>query len=132
MENYITQRKQARVVHNETSVPGFVRAGVTQGSSLRPLLFLWYINDITDNLLNIAFLFVGDTSLSYSGTNSQTLQSNINNDLGILSQWSKRWLVDLNTKKTKALVISNIHVPSINIQFDGCKNSQTFGCNAGV
>jgi hypothetical protein len=31
----------------------------------------------------------------------------INNDLQILDQCAKTWLVDFNPKKTKALIISN-------------------------
>jgi hypothetical protein len=30
----------------------------------------------------------------------------MNNDLQILDQWAKTWLVDFNPKKTKALIIS--------------------------
>jgi hypothetical protein len=32
------------------------------------------------------------------------MQFGINNDLQILDQWAKTWLVDLNPKKTKALI----------------------------
>jgi hypothetical protein len=37
-------------------------------------LFLLYINDITDNLGNLARLFGDDTSLSYSGQNFVLMQ----------------------------------------------------------
>jgi hypothetical protein len=46
---------------------------------LEPLLFLLYINDITDNLGNLARLFADDTSLSYSGKNFDLMQIEINN-----------------------------------------------------
>ena len=52
-------------------------------------------------------LFVDDTSLSYSGKNFDLMQIEINNDLQILDQWAKTWLVDFNPRKTKALIISN-------------------------
>jgi hypothetical protein len=54
-----------------------VKADVPQGS----LLFLFYINDITDNLGNLARLFADDTSLSYFGRNYDIMKSDINNDL---------------------------------------------------
>ena len=67
------------------------------------LLFLLYINDITDNLGSLARLFADDTSLSYSGKNVDLMQIEINNDLQILDQWTKTWLVDFNPKKPKPL-----------------------------
>jgi hypothetical protein len=57
-----TDRKQKVVVNNECSNPNTVKAGVPQGSVLGSLLFLFYINDITDNLGNLARLFADDTS----------------------------------------------------------------------
>jgi hypothetical protein len=47
------------------------------------------------------------------------MQIEINNDLEILDQWAKTWLVDINPKKTKALIISNnTHIPELNIRFN--------------
>ena len=86
---------------------------------LGPLLFLLYINDITDNLTSIARLFADDTSLAYSGDNYDNIQIEINRDLNNLNEWSKMWLVDFNPKKTKALVISNANnKPNMNIIFN--------------
>ena len=86
-------------VNNELSNSGLIKSDVPQGSIFGPLLFLLYINDITDNLGNLARLFADDTSLSYSGKNFDLMQIEINNDLQILDQWEKTWLVDFNPKK---------------------------------
>ena len=67
-------------VNNELSDSGLVKAGVPQGSVLGPLLFLLYINDITDSLGYLARLFADDTSVSYSGQNFDLMQIEINND----------------------------------------------------
>lgn len=118
LENYISDRKQSVIINSERSDLGSVKAGVPQGSVLGPLLFLLYINDITDNVTNMARLFADDTSLSYSGENLQNIEIEINEDLRKLNQWATTWLVDFNPKKTKALVISNTEVPNINIEFN--------------
>ena len=69
LKDYVSNRKQVVFVNSELSDFGNITAGVPQGSVLGPLLFLLYINDITDNLGNLARLFADDTSLSYSGEN---------------------------------------------------------------
>ena len=89
--------------NNELTDSGLVKAGVPQGSVLGPLLFLLSINDITANLGNLARLFADDASLSYSEKNFDLMQIEINNDLQILDQWAKTWLVDFNPKKLKPL-----------------------------
>ena len=66
-KHYLSGRSQFVFVNNELSDSGLVKAGVPQGFVLGPLLFLLYINDITDSLGNLTRLFADDTSLSYSG-----------------------------------------------------------------
>ena len=105
--------------NKELSDSGLVKAGVPQISVLDPLFFLLYINDNTDNLDNLARLFADDTSLSYSGQHFYLMQIEINNDLEILDQWVKTWLVDFNPEKAKALIISNdTNIPELNIRIN--------------
>ena len=83
-----------------------ITAGVPQGSVLGPLLFLIYINDISENLQGSARLFADDTSLSYSSRNLQNLQLIINDDLKHLHEWARRWLIIFIPSKTEVLLIS--------------------------
>jgi hypothetical protein len=59
LDDYVSDRKQkVHVVdNNECSNTNTVKAGIPQGSVPGPLLFLLYINDITDNSGNLARLF---------------------------------------------------------------------------
>ena len=72
-----------------------------QGSVLRTLLFLVYINDIAKQLLSLTKLFADDSSLFYASANNSDIAGIINHDLQLLSNWAKQWLVTFNPLKQK-------------------------------
>jgi hypothetical protein len=63
-QDYISNRKQIVFINNSGARIGLLKAGFPQGSVLDPLLFLIYINDISDHLSSLVRLFANDTSLS--------------------------------------------------------------------
>ena len=84
-----------------------MNSGVPQGSVLGPLLFLIYINDITDDLESCPFIFADDTALFEVVDNPTSSTELLNNDLNKISEWSDRWLVTMNPSKTKSMTFSN-------------------------
>lgn len=66
-KNYLTDRKQIvnyKSVNSDTLV---VSCGVPHGSALGPLLFLIYVNDISQSSSLLTFLlFADDTNLFFS------------------------------------------------------------------
>ena len=61
--SYLTNHKQYTVVNGQASDLMNVICGVPQGSTLGPLLFLLYINDLATASKFAATLFTDDTSL---------------------------------------------------------------------
>ena len=99
LNSYLCNRQQQVLVGQSRSRLNNINSGVLQGSVLGPLMFLIYVNDITENLLSITRLFADDTSLSCTATNVNDLEGIINHDLNIISNWSKQWLVSFNPLK---------------------------------
>ena len=62
MANYLDNKTQRVILNGQYSSWTKVEAGVLQGSLLRQLLFLIYINELSKNLASNLKLFPDDTS----------------------------------------------------------------------
>ena len=67
IESYLKERKQRVVLNGIESEWEFIYSGVPQCSVLGPLLFLIYINDLTDGINSSMKLFADDSSLFAKG-----------------------------------------------------------------
>ena len=61
LKDFLTSRKQRVVFNGQCSSWVDIRAGVPQGFILGPLLFLIYVNDLSNGLKSECKLFAGDT-----------------------------------------------------------------------
>jgi hypothetical protein len=89
-------RTQRVVIGGQSSDTKHIQAGVPQGSILGPLLFLIYINDISDNLETPIHQFADDTTLLETVTSSTESAAKINRDLDRLYKWALQWRVTFN------------------------------------
>ena len=109
--NYLTNRQQRVTIKGESSNWGTIKAGVPQGSILGPLLFLIFINDITEGISSNIRLFADDTTLFVTVDDHEQASATLNCDLELLNAWAERWLVKFNAKKTKSMLFSNKRNP---------------------
>ena len=87
LRDFLNERKQRVILNGQVSTWKNVSAGVPQGSILGPLLFLIYINDLSDGLSTNAKLFADDTSLFSVVHDIKTTANDLNKDLEMMNRW---------------------------------------------
>ncbi len=80
---------------------------VPQGSALGPILFVIYINDLTDNLTIDHLLYADDVKLIVRRKQLDALQSS----LVASSKWSEDWELILNPSKSEHLPVGDTSNP---------------------
>ena len=86
----------------------FFQKGVPQGSSLGPLLFSLYINDIGLNFEDqIKYLLYADDVIIFNaGTDLNDMQNKLQRSLDNLETWCKKNSLIINETKTKVMIFS--------------------------
>ena len=107
IQSYLTNRLQYTFVNGTKSNLSKVKCGVPQGSTLGPLLFLIYVNDLSNISNFTTTLFADDTVLSMTNSCIKTLQHNVNKELMKIDEWMKLNKLSLNYSKTKYMLITN-------------------------
>ena len=103
---FLTTRKQRVIINGTNSRWDDVISGVPQGTVLGPLLFLLYINDITDNLQSEIRLFADDCIL-YRVIKSSTDCESLQMDIDLLAEWGQKWQMQFNAKKCYVMHMGN-------------------------
>ena len=104
--NYIKNRLQYTVIEKHISSPLIANCGVAQGSSMGPLLFDIYVNDVVNCLEYCSILiYADDIVLFFSSKSVNDLETHINADLLNLNNWFNFNHLHINLNKTFYLYI---------------------------
>ena len=118
--SFLSGRKTTVEVNGTRSNQFILKEGLPQGSSISPLLFLVFINDIGVDLHpdTIASLFADDTAIGTQFENVTSekrsteeihadLQARTQEEVTKITNWADKWKMAVNGGKTKTLVISS-------------------------
>lgn len=123
LKSYLSNRKQrVKIALNGANYYSdwkTVSQGVPQGSILGPVLFLFYVNDLSLNISSPSVLFADDTSVLVENKDSEKISESLINILGTLEAWfqlnglnlniSKTHMMQFRTKQSKGEQIKIIH-----------------------
>ena len=142
-DSYLSNRLQYVEIDSSKSSYLSLSTGVPQGSILGPLLFLIYMNDITESSSYFKFILYADDSTlkSVINTNDKNVTTTetsliINKELERVNNWLAVNKLSLNVKKTKFMVFHTIQkvispfVPDLkigNVTLDRVKNFNFLG-----
>jgi sarcosine oxidase/L-pipecolate oxidase len=129
-KSYLSNRTQCVDIEGTMSDFMDILMSVFQGSSLGPILFLCFINDIY-NCTNLdMFLFADDTNALSSHDNLYSLIAFFNGEFKKLAVWCKANKLVLNVNKTKYMIFRTknraVNLRGMNIQIDFNDNDNVF------
>ena len=110
LENYLSGRKQKTKVHGATSELMPISVGVPQGSTLGPIMFIVYINNLTSVLQHCkCLMYADDTVLYCSHDKEKSVRKSMQSDLDKIQAWCFQNRLTLNVKKTKIMTFMSDH-----------------------
>ena len=136
IESYLTSRKQFVSINNKQSCTKSINIGVPQGSILGPLLFLIYINDLSNAASSCPRLFADDTCLVVSNPCLIELEKNCNTEMQNL-HWCSANALEINPNKSAIVTLPpklRSPFPVLNIYYNNalikmCASSKYLGIN---
>ena len=106
--NYLANRQQYVQMGNTVSSEQTMTCGIPQGSSLGPVLFLIYINDLLNCSSALTFrIFEDDTNVFASARDLKTLEKIVNSELKKVKIWCDVNRLSINFSKTNFMIIKS-------------------------
>ena len=129
-KSYLTNRKFIVHINNSFSEPGNLLCGVPQGSILGPLLFLLYINDMSQAVTCDLLLYADDTCLVFQHKDVIEIETVLNKNFSSLCDWfiDNKLSIHFGEEKTKSILFSSKHkvkkCKPLNIHYKNIKIKQ--------
>ena len=94
--DYLSQNKQYVIYNN-----------VPHGSILGPLLFLLYVNGMSNIASNLTFIrYADNASIFVKGSSLLSISEIMNNGMKQVNEWMKHSRLSLNVSKTNYMIMS--------------------------
>ena len=119
--NFIKDRKYFVNVNGKNSETKLVNIGVPQGSTLGPLLFLLYINDMRCCSTELEFTqFADDSTITYSSENLPEAIKTTETEFKKVLDWLAANKLIINLEKTHLMLFTNkAHQGNVSINANG-------------
>ena len=116
-ESYLYNRNQVVKIGDTISSSQTIICGIPQGSTLGPLLFLLYINDLPNCSSKLSFrIFADDTNMFYTSNNLRNLESVMNEEFKLVVKYCAINKLSINFSKTNYILVSSSRLSgSINV-----------------
>lgn len=88
-----------------------VTSGVPQGTVLGPILFLIYINDLSEYIQHSTLRLFADDSIIYKEIKTQSDTTLLQEDIDSAGRWEQDWLVKFHPDKCNLLSITQKRKP---------------------
>ena len=110
IQAFLGNRRQKVVDEGEESDSVPVTSRVPQCSVLGPILFLVYINDLSDDIASQVRLFADDTDI-YLTLENKSDNDKLQRDLVRLQTWEARWDMEFNPSKCQVVRVTSSRNP---------------------
>ena len=104
-KSYLSDRTFKVDINNHFSDLSKISCGIPQGSILGLLLFLLYVNDMSQTVHSDLFLYGDDSGLTFQHKDVHTIEHQLNKDFANLCEWfvDNKLSVPLGEEKTKCI-----------------------------
>ena len=122
-KSYLSNRSFKVNLGNNFSQPASVSCGVPQGSILGPLLFLIYVNDMSQAVKCDLFLYADDSCLVCQHKDINEIEKQLNVDFSNICDWfvDNKLSIHFGEDKTKSILFAskfkNKNIKKLNIKY---------------